>query len=243
MDATQPIKSIALIPARGGSKRFPRKNITPLAGKPLICWTIEKVLEANCFDCVMVSSDDPEILAIAGAYQSQGLVLHERPDEFASDTATVTELIDYLIDDLCAQGQEFKIFAEFPPTCPFRSVLDIHAAMQLLTPDIDAVVSMKQSPCVPDFIFEMDEQGQAIPMIADTRLFKGVTRRQSYKPMYYPNGAIYIGWIDAFKRNRGFYSNNMKIFSMPEFRSVDIDTREDLVYAEAVFNYSVEYAQ
>src|SRR5690554_30152 len=113
-------KILMLIPARGGSKRLPRKNVLPLAGKPLICWTIETALATELDARIVVSSDDEEILDIARQYASKGVVAYRRPDEFATDTASTVDVVIDAIDSEKVQGHEPDTIILLQPTSPLR---------------------------------------------------------------------------------------------------------------------------
>jgi N-acylneuraminate cytidylyltransferase/CMP-N,N'-diacetyllegionaminic acid synthase len=121
---------LMVIPARGGSKRLPRKNVLPLAGKPLICWTIEAALATGLAARILVTSDDEEILSIASRYASQGLIIHKRPAELASDHASTA---DALLDALATEqqvGHSAKTLILLQPTSPLRTAEDILAAVR-----------------------------------------------------------------------------------------------------------------
>ncbi|QKI89568.1 cytidylyltransferase domain-containing protein [Thiomicrorhabdus xiamenensis] len=229
------MKSIAFIPARGGSKRFPKKNIALLNGKPLVAWTIEAAIESGVFDKIVVSSDDPEILRVAKEYGRDRVSLHQRSDALSGDKITAPQVLGQLLLELAEEGENFAQCCLLLPTCPFRSAQDIRDAHQLLTEEYDSVISMKTSPTVPDFIFKADDCMTAEPLVKDTMVVHGKTRSQDYPDMYYPNGAIYSAWTEVFLKENSFYSSHFRILPMPEFRSVDIDIEEDLIYAHAIY--------
>src|SRR5690554_6064416 len=122
---------LVVIPARGGSKRLPRKNVLPLAGKPLICWTIDAALEAKLNARIMVTSDDEEILAIARQYESQGVIAYKRPDELATDTASTADVLIDAIKAEQAAGNDPKTLVLLQPTSPLRNAEDIRAALDV----------------------------------------------------------------------------------------------------------------
>src|SRR5690554_4330901 len=121
-------KILMLIPARGGSKRLPRKNVLPLAGKPLICWTIEAALATGLDARIMVSSDDEEILDIARQYASRGVIAYRRPDELATDTASTVDVVMDAINAEKVQGCAPGTVILLQPTSPLRTAEDIQAA-------------------------------------------------------------------------------------------------------------------
>lgn len=229
------MKSIAFIPARGGSKRFPKKNIAPLNGKPLLAWTIESAIDSGIFSKIVVSSDDEETLQLAEKYGQGKIVLHHRSQKLSGDKVTAAKVLGALLEELQEQGEVFDQCCLLLPTCPFRSAQDIRDAQKLLSPDDNAVISMRTSPTVPDFIFKVDQNLKAEPLVENSRVLHGQTRSQDYPDMFYPNGAIYLAWTKAFLYEYSFYSQHFKILPMPEFRSVDIDIEEDLIYAHAIY--------
>lgn len=229
------MKSIAFIPARGGSKRFPKKNIALLNGKPLVAWTIETALESEVFDKVVLSSDDPYVLEVAKQYSNSKLVTHKRSENLSGDTVTAAHVFGELLRDLEEQGEQYEQCCLLLPTCPFRSVEDIQRAKEGLTIDVDSIISMKPSPVVPDFIFGEGKGNKAKAFVENSSVLQGKTRRQDYPNLFYPNGAIYYAWTGKFLESNRFYSSNFKILEMPEFRSVDIDIEEDLIYAHAIY--------
>jgi CMP-N-acetylneuraminic acid synthetase len=226
-------KAIALIPARGGSKRFPGKNIARFIDKPLLCWTLEAAMASNCFEKIVVSSDDDETLEIANRYNNPKVEAIKRSDALSADNATSAMVLNDLLDQCDARGEAYDCCAILLPTCPLRSGADIVNAFELLDSETDAVVSMKASPCIPEFVFTLDGHQKAAPLVKNSALFKGISRRQDYQEMFYPNGAIYLSWTSTYRENESFYTQNFKIYAMPEYRSVDIDVVEDLTLAEA----------
>ena len=117
-----------------------------------------------------------------------------------------------------------------------RQGSDIVSAMAMLSAEKDAVISMKVSSIIPDFLFSSDKENHAAPFFEDSKIFSGTTRSQDYPILYYPNGAIYLGWVSAYKEHESFYTKNFAVFPMPESRSVDIDTKEDFLLAQALLS-------
>lgn len=227
-------KVLALIPARGGSKRFKRKNLALLNGKPLVQWTIESALASGAFAKVVLSSDDEEILALGQAFAAQGLSLHPRQADLAQDQVTAAQVMQHLLQDLASAGEVYDQCCLLLPTCPFRGVEDIHQCQALLTPQVDAVISMRESPVIAEFLFTADSQHRA-QRVFNSASDLSQTRKQDHQTTYYPNGAIYWAWVGAFMQQGRFYSERFAIYAMPEYRSVDIDIEEDLVYAHAIW--------
>ena len=224
------MRNIALIPARGGSKRFPGKNLAILDNKPLVAWTIEAVTESGLFEKVIFSSDNTQLLSIASQYEE--IETEHRAASLSGDSITASNVLDNLIRHQDSLGIYYDICGLFLPTCPFRTSEDIKNAYKLLDKNTDSVVSFKESTVRPEFMFSKDENDYALPLIKNSSVFSGKTRMQDYETLYYPNGAIYLGWQKSFMQNRTFYTKNMRAYVMPSNRSLDIDYEEDLLFAE-----------
>ncbi|QJQ99361.1 acylneuraminate cytidylyltransferase family protein [Halomonas sp. PGE1] len=224
-------KILMLIPARGGSKRLPRKNILPMAGKPLICWTIEAALATELDARIMVSSDDEEVLDIAHQYSSRGVVAYRRPDELATDTASTVEVVIDAINAEKAQGYEPKIIILLQPTSPLRTTEDIHASLKVFEEGgrKDTVVS----------VCEVDHPTAWVGYIEKHSYLDGVdfsgARSQDYKKEYCLNGAIYVADVDLLCKQSSLFTTRVKAAVMPRIRSIDIDSIEDFELSEAVF--------
>lgn len=221
---------IALIPARGGSKGIPRKNLIQLAGKPLIAYTIEAALKANVVDSVWVSSDDDEILKIANLYGAETL---NRPIELASDSASAVGVVHHFIS--CLQ-EKFKyedaLIVYLQPTSPLRDEKHIDAAIEAMQQAKSiGVISVVEAEKSPQKSFRIDESGRLLSLF-DENLSNA--RRQDLPRCYYPNGAIYAFRISVFLSRQGFPSNGSVPFIMSGVNSIDIDSAEDLARAENI---------
>ena len=133
-------KTLALIPARGGSKGLPGKNIMPLAGKPVIAWSIEQALNSRCIDKVLVSTDSREIASIARKYGAEVPFL--RPKALAADTSSTFDVISHAVDFLRKQGEEFDYIALVEPTSPLRANADLDRAIKSLIDHEDKADSL-----------------------------------------------------------------------------------------------------
>jgi CMP-N-acetylneuraminic acid synthetase len=223
-------RALAVIPARGGSKRVARKNLRDLGGKPLVAHTIEAALQADCFTDVLVSSDDPEIRAVGAAYP--GVTTEDRASEWASDTATVFSYIAALVarEDLASR---YDVISLLLPTAPFRRAEHVKAGFSLLEPGVDAVVSVSPYEFPPQFGVLLDEATSAIrPFVEPSPLQTGKTRSQDQARVYHPNGAFYFAWWRAYASNRSFYLGKVRGCPMTRADSVDIDDEDDLAYAQ-----------
>jgi CMP-N,N'-diacetyllegionaminic acid synthase len=221
---------LAIVPARGGSKRVPRKNLRPLGGKPLLCHTLDAALGSRCFTDIMLSSDDDEVLAIAAHYQ--GVVADRRDERYATDHATVFSLVASIVarPELV---RRYDAVALLLPTAPFRGALHVRDCLALLDGDSDAVVSVTRFEFPPQFgVFVDPTSAHAIPVWDPSPLLSGQTRSQDQAPVYRPNGAIYVSWWDAYYRLGTFYGARMKCYPMSREESVDIDSEADLEYAQ-----------
>lgn len=226
--------NVAIIPARKGSKRLPGKNIKKLGDKPLIAWTIEAAMTSNCFEEIIVTTDDENVRQIAEEYRIQ---VDQRPPELASDKATVTHALLELIERKL-KGQ-FDACTVLLPTTPFRNAVHIQEAIALLTEDHDAVISVKEYEFNPECAFR-EESLFFESMVQNNPLFAGVTRKQEQKKYYHPNGAIYTTWLDKYVQNKSFFIGNLGGYKMDDYCSVDIDTMLDFRLASLLLSGEIE---
>lgn len=222
-------KILAIIPARGGSQRLPRKNILPLGGKPLIAWTIEAAIQSKYITKVIVSTDCPEIAEVSKIYGADVPFL--RPTRLASDTATTNGLIMHAIKEV--GESEFDMVALLQPTSPLRTAYDIDEAVKvLLKNDVKGVVSVAEcehSPIWSNTLPDDYNMGSFLPE-------KYMNVRSQDLPTYYRiNGSIYIFSVKSILENEGVhYDRNTLAYIMPSKRSVDIDTLMDFKLAEFI---------
>ncbi|WP_027849363.1 pseudaminic acid cytidylyltransferase [Marinospirillum minutulum] len=224
---------IAIIPARGGSKRLPGKNIKDLAGKPMIAWTIEAALESQVFDYVFVSTDDEKIAEVAKTAGAKVPFL--RPAELASDEATTNDVITHLVDWFESEfNQQVSTLAIFQPTSPLRNAQHIKEAMQLMEEkSAKAVVSVCKVEYPIQFCNTLGTDGSMDGFIKPENL----KRTQELEPYYRLNGAIYLfekGYIDKLT---DIYSKGTYAYVMDTKKSTDIDTLEDFQKAELILKY------
>lgn len=217
---------LAIIPARGGSKRLPRKNVLPLGGKPLIAYSIEAAKKSQYLDAVIVSSDDDEILNVAKQFKAQTL---KRPPELASDTATTFDALEHAIQT----QQKYDYIVLLQPTSPLRSTRNIDEAIELLeAKNADAVVSVCEMDHSPLWSNTLPEDGNMKSFLKDEVLNK---RSQDLEKYYRLNGAIYICNTDKLLQEKTFFLKE-KIFSyiMPREESIDIDEALDFKIAQTI---------
>lgn len=218
---------IAIIPARGGSKGLPGKNIKLLNGKPLIAYTIEAALNSEKISRVIVSTDDKEIADVALQYGAE--IPFMRPGFLASDNAKSIDVYNYTIERL-KNEEKIKIneIVVLQPTSPLRTSKHIDEAIDIyLKKDADSVISYCKEDH-PVFWHKFINNDGTFEEIFSEDYQKN---RQEIKPTYYPNGAIYI-----FKKNilltRQYYTDKSFAYIMGQKCSIDIDTNEDFKYAE-----------
>ncbi len=219
---------LVVIPARGGSKGFPGKNLAPLVGKPLMAWTIEAAREVFEAERVWVSSDDEEIQEVA--CQWGATVPFRRPAELATDTATAVDVCLHALEVARQRwGRSPGSLLLLQPTSPGRTVEDIRAALALAEErQCVAVVSVSRPGQHPMLAKTLDAEGRLVNLFPEAKNL----RRQDLPEIVMPNGAIY--WIRSatLEREQTFYPDGVVAYPMPPERSVDIDTEADLVLAE-----------
>jgi len=227
-------RALAVVPARGGSKRLPRKNVRNLIGKPLVAYTLEAAIESGCFDRVMLNSDDEEILAIAREYSE--VVVEHRPTRLARDTTKVLELMCELADRKDIK-EKFDVIALLLPTCPFRRGVHIREGYEQLTNEVDSIVSVTTYGFPPQLSIYKDEDSELMtPVFDPCPLITGDTRSQDQKAIYRPNGGFYMSWIDKFVVNRNYFKGQVKGYAMERLSSVDLDDINDFEYAQFLLN-------
>ncbi|MEY8198226.1 MAG: acylneuraminate cytidylyltransferase family protein [Colwellia sp.] len=217
---------LAIIPARGGSKGLPGKNIKRLHGKPMIAYTIEAALKSSSIDRVIVSTDCEEIAKVSLEYGAE--VPFIRPDELASDKSLAIDTYLHAIDWVFAStGKKVEELAVLLPTCPLRHASDIDAAHALYEKDdVSSVVSYTEEHHPLHWHKYLNDKQQLINIFSDSLL-----NRQDERVSYYPNGAIFLFKADLLL-NKQYYDESSIAYLMPRERSVDVDTLEDFKYLE-----------
>lgn len=220
-----------LIPARGGSKGIPAKNIKPFCGKPLVCRSVEQAIEcASPGDEIFVSTDSEEIRTTA---ESTGIrIPFLRPAECATDTASSYSVIMNAIDEFEKRGKSFERVVLLQPTSPLRRVEDIQDALRLWSPEIDMVVSVCEARTNPYYnAFETDSGGLLHISKGDGKF----TRRQDAPKVWEYNGAVYVMTVSALKKGPMSSFSRIVPSAMPSSRSADLDTPEDWLIAETIY--------
>ena len=219
---------LAIIPARGGSKRLPRKNILDLAGKPLIAWTIEAALESKYIDRIVVSTDSKEISSISRKYGAD--VPFMRPDELATDETTSIDVVLHQLDQLEECNDSYSYVILLQPTSPLRTAENIDESVELLkSRNSDAVISVCKVEHSPLWCNTIPADGSLLNFLDDSILNK---RSQDLNQYYRLNGAIYLCNIKLLKKEKNFFlKSNSIAYKMNEEQSIDIDSKNDFMCA------------
>jgi len=210
-----------LVPARGGSKGIPRKNIKELNGKPLIYYTLDSIKDIVPINNICISTDDKEIMEKVEAYGIKVPFL--RPTVFAKDTSTSQEVIEHALNFYKQKGRQFTGLVLLQPTSPLRNTHHIKEALELFSENIDLIVSVKITTANPYYVlFEENPAG-----FLELSKKGNFSRRQDCPIVYERNGAIYIYNLRRTYQN----PERQKKYVMDEISSIDIDTEFDWMLA------------
>ncbi|WP_299007971.1 acylneuraminate cytidylyltransferase family protein [uncultured Shewanella sp.] len=219
-------KIVAVIPARGGSKGIPRKNLALLAGKPLIWYSIQSAKESGLFDEILVSSDDDEILQLA---ISEKVLAQKRPLTLAQDLTTSNEVINFIIEE--NKYEKSDLICLLQPTSPFRTAIHIKNAFSIRN-EHSTVISVKKQNKSVYKTFLLGEDGFLQGLVSSEAPF---IPRQLIPDLYLPNGAIYIFSVEKFIESKNkIPQTNIVPFVMEDIESIDIDSSEDLIMANQI---------
>jgi CMP-N,N'-diacetyllegionaminic acid synthase len=221
------MKKLCIIPARGGSKRLPGKNVKKLNNKPLIFHTIDSVLNSKVFDKVLFTSDDIDIISLVRD-KYPNVVTDKRPDELSSDTSKVIDTVMYYLDE------EYEQTWLTLPTSPLKKSEDFVNASKLLTEDIDSVLSYTEMEFPPTLGLKVSEDNILEDYHESKPWQNGNSRSQDHPVVYRPNGALYGSWTKKLKNNKNYYVGKIKGHFMSRENSVDIDTQFDFLLAETI---------
>lgn len=225
------MKILVIIPARGGSKGIPHKNIKPLNGKPLIYYTIDTARSIVPDEDICVSTDDDEIIHVVEEYGLK--VPFKRPDKLATDTAGTYEVLIHALNFYEQQGKRYDVVLLLQNTSPFRTPQQVKEAIRLYRPDIDMVVSVKECSANPYYcVFEENLEG----FLSICKGDGNITRRQDAPKVYEYNGAIYVVnplSLKAMPLNK--FTHRVK-YVMDDKSSIDLDTMWDWQMAEMMIN-------
>lgn len=220
------MKSIAIITARGGSKRIPRKNIKEFCGKPILAYSIEAALQSGIFDTVMVSTDDAEIAEIAKQYGAE--VPFYRSEKTANDFATTNDVLLEVLEEYEKRGEYFELACCIYPTAPFVTAEKLQTAVkQLEESDADTLIPVVAFSYPP----------QRAMVVKDGRLVFQYpeyldSRSQDLEPHYHDIGQFYVFRTEAFRKNRKLMVGNILPMVVSELEVQDIDNLTDWKIAE-----------
>jgi len=223
--------NIAIIPARGGSKRIPRKNIKHFHGKPIIAYSIETALKSQCFDKVIVSTDDREIVEIANHYGAETPFM--RPSNLADDHTGTTDVIAHSVAWFNANGVNVEDLCCIYPTAPFISPSDIcDSFAQYKQSSSDYLMPVVTFPFPIQRALKINSNNEAL--MFDQSNFH--TRSQDLDEAWHDAGQFYWGKAEAWKTKTLFFTNNTTAYTIDRFRAQDIDTLEDWKQAEVLYS-------
>jgi N-acylneuraminate cytidylyltransferase len=225
------MKYLTIIPARGGSKGIPRKNIKLLNGKPLICYAIDCARDICADDDICVSTDDAEIISVVEKYGLK--VPFVRPAELATDTAGTYEVLLHALEFYEKQGRYYDAVVLLQNTSPFRKSVHVKEALSLYSDDVDMVVSVKECSANPYYnVFEEDSEG----FLSVCKGAGNIFRRQDAPKVYEYNGAIYIMNAETLKTTHMHKMKKRVKYVMDDLSSFDLDTMWDWQMAEMIIN-------
>ena len=227
-------KVLALVPARGGSKGLPGKNVRSLCGRPLIQWSIDTALACKEIDAVVVSTDDEQITEVAASAGAEVPFL--RPSALAGDRASSIDVVIHALDFLESKGRVFDIVLLLEPTSPLRETADIQVALQrMVATGAAAIVSVCRAESThPAFMFRTTGQGCLEPFMSVSPT--GV-RRQEIEPLFYLEGSLYASTVEALRKRRSFYHKDTLAYEVAKWKALEIDDIEDFQMVEAIAKY------
>lgn len=218
------MRVLAVVPARGGSQRVPRKNLAVLGGRTLVRRALETTLAAGCFDAVVLSSEDEEILAEADGLDVRALL---RPAELATETARAYDVVRHALDQA---GRGFDAVAVVQATSPFTAPEDLSGAVALLeSSGAESVVSVVRLEAAvhPLKLKRLQADGRLLPFLEDDAL----TPSHELPPLWVRNGCVYLSCVEVLERGLLVSDRDVRGYEMPDERSYDIDTPRDLAFA------------
>lgn len=216
---------IAVIPARGGSRRLLRKNVADFLGRPILAWTVAAARDSGLFARIVVSTEDADIAAVARA---AGAEVAERPARLADDVATVLDVCLDLLERESSAGRDWDVLCALYATAPLRNADDIRAVVGLLEPGrCDFAMAVTEYDLPPYRALRQDADGTLVPIWPDLVARKS----QDVPPLVVNNGSTYAVRVAALRAHRTFTGPGCRGHLMPRARSVDVDVAEDLEMA------------
>jgi len=223
------LKTLSIIPARGGSKGIPHKNIIKVAGRPLIAWTIKASLNSKYITSTFVSSDDRDILEIS---KKIGARCINRPKKYSQDDSTMVSVINNCLDRMKKLNELYDVIILLQPTSPLRNYKDINKAFEIFfESDARALISGFEPEKSPYKSFLINKKGFLEGLINDKFPFMN---RQNLPKTFYPNGAIYIFYVKDYLKYNSLFSPKTIPYFMSIEKSVDVDFIEDVKVIENI---------
>lgn len=226
----------AIVPARGGSKRLPGKNIKLLAGRPLIFFTLDAVLNHTYISKIVFTSDSDTYISMVKDEYGDKVFLEKRPENYASDTTKVYDEIKRLADTGIIDTEWFMLCL---PTAPLRKHSTISGFLAAWKKDSNARFSASKYDFPIQFAFDINVNGDWEAISSDSPMLTGNTRSQDISARYRPNGAIYLQKTSTLNENKTLYLD-AKPFLISEIESIDVDTEIDFKFAEIILNETNE---
>lgn len=222
-------KVLVIIPARGGSKGIPHKNIKELGDKPLICYSIDVARQLTSDENICVTTDDDAIIKVVEDYGLK--VPFKRPDYLATDTCGSNEVLQHAYQFYQEKGVQYDLIVLLQPTSPFRRIDDVIGSIDLYEPSLDMVVTVKETAANPYYnCYEEDSNGYLVVSKGNGQIM----RRQDAPPAYEWNGAVYV--INPIRLMEVGLAGLTKVkkYVMDDLHSIDLDTMFDWKVAELV---------
>lgn len=226
------MRVLGLIPARGGSKGVPRKNVRLLGGKPLIEYTVEAALRASRVDRVLVSTEDPEIASVARSLGAE--VPFVRPASLAQDDTPMLRVITHATEAVIAEGWVPDVVCLLQPTFPFRRPEEIDACIELLEAQAaDCVITVHRAPAHlnPHWVYFERSDGS---LQLSTGESEPIPHRQALPPAFYRSGAVYVTRTATITKHGSLYGDRVVGYETPAESSCNIDTMDDWARAETL---------
>ncbi len=220
-------KVLAVIAARGGSKRLRRKNVLEAGGKPMVAWSIEAGQGSRYIDRLILSTDDDEIMDIARRRDCE--VPYRRPDGLAGDSAGIEDTLIHALDTI---GDDFDYLVLLQATSPLRTAADIDACLEFCAEaGAPAAITVSEPGKSPYWMFRLDGGGKMLPLIDGEDV-----PRQDPPSAYVINGAVFVARVPWFRKHTTFFTPETLAHVMPPERSVDVDSEIDLLTARAIMS-------
>ena len=230
-------KRVAIIPARGGSKRIPKKNIIDFLGKPMIAHTIEAAINSNCFDDIIVSTDDTEIADVSARY---GAMVPFLRDKYADDHSTISQATVHTLEKLSSKlDKNYGSVVQLMANCPIRNSEDIVQACNYFDSNTHnfQISAFKFGWMNPWWAHKMNDNFTVKPVFDDEIRNR---RSQDQPDLYCPTGAIWIANSEKVKDSKSFYGDSYRFFPIDWKSAMDIDDLDDLEFAKVLMKYKYE---